>query len=85
MNTKVLIENYDSYRSPASSKEKEWMPSLQVDTDGFLQLMQSVPVLLSPTQLGQIQGLEQKLWSESEFYTHIFGWTAQQKNVNTAL
>lgn len=43
------------------------MPSLQVDTDGFLQLKQWVPVLLSPVQLGQIQGLEQKSRSESEF------------------
>lgn len=61
------------------------MPSLQVDTGGFLQLTQWVPVLLSPAQLGQIQGLQQKIQSESEFYTHVFGWTAQQKKVHTAL
>ena len=66
----LIVENYESYQSLASSKEKEWMPSLQVGTDGFLQLMQWVPVLLSPAQLAQIQGLQQKIKSQSEFYIH---------------
>lgn len=47
------------------------MPSLQVDTDGFLQLMQWVLVLLSPAQLGHIQGLQQKIQSLNFIHMHL--------------
>lgn len=60
----MTIDNDKTYQSLTSSKEKEQMPNLQVDTDDFLQLQQWVPMLLSPAELEQIQGLEQNIQSQ---------------------
>lgn len=46
------------------------MPSLQVDTDDFLQLLQWAPVLLSTAELEQIQGLQQNIQLQSKIYTN---------------
>lgn len=65
-----LIKNYKAYQSLASSMVKEQMPSSQVDTDDFLQLLQWAPVLLSTAELEQIQGLQQNIQSQSKIYTN---------------